>query len=112
SVAGEAQLRLRGLTASLSTWSLSVQNGVYAAVIFVGAPMVIAGDITTGTLVATSMLASRMIAPMAQVSGLLGRWQHAKLAMQSLNQIMGLSTDSPDAEHRIPLPAVTGSFAL
>ncbi|MBL7537575.1 type I secretion system permease/ATPase, partial [Escherichia coli] len=33
SVAGEAQLRLRGLTASLSTWSLSVQNGVYAAVI-------------------------------------------------------------------------------
>lgn len=112
SVAGEAQLRLRGLTASLSTWSQSVQNGVYAAVIFVGAPMVIAGDITTGTLVATSMLASRMIAPMAQVSGLLGRWQHAKLATQSLNQIMGLPTDSPDAEHRIPLPAVTGSFAL
>jgi len=112
SVAGEAQLRLRGLSASLSTWSMSVQNGVYAAVIFVGAPMVIDGGITTGTLVATSMLASRMIAPMAQVSGLLGRWQHAKLATQSLNQIMGLPTDSPDAEHRIPLPAVTGSFAL
>ncbi len=112
SVAGEAQLRLRGLSASLSTWSLSIQNGVYAAVIFVGAPMVIGGDITTGTLVATSMLASRMLAPMAQVSGLLGRWQHAKLATQSLNQIMGLPTDSPDAEHRIPLPAVTGSFTL
>ena len=47
-VAGEAQLRLRGLTASLSTWAQSVQNAVYATVIFVGAPMVIAGDITTG----------------------------------------------------------------
>jgi ATP-binding cassette, subfamily C, bacterial LapB len=112
SVAGEAQLRQRGLSASLSTWSMSVQNGVYAVVIFVGAPMVIAGDITTGTLVATSMLASRMIAPMSQVSGLLGRWQHAKIAINSLNQIMGLPTDSPEAEHRIPVPAVTGSFAL
>jgi len=112
SVAGEAQLRLRGLSAGLSTWSMSVQNGVYAAVIFVGAPMVIDGSITTGTLVATSMLASRMMAPMAQVSGLLGRWQHARLAIQSLNQIMGLPTDSPDAEQRIPVSAVSGGYAL
>ncbi|MEG3163991.1 type I secretion system permease/ATPase [Sphingomonas sp. PB2P19] len=111
-VAGDAQLRLRGLTSGLSTWSQSVQNGVYAAVIFVGAPMVMAGDITTGTLVATSMLASRMMAPMAQLSHLLGRYQHAKVAAQSLNQIMALPVDSPDAEHRIPLPAVAGSFLL
>jgi len=111
-VAGEAQLRLRGLTASLSTWAQSVQNAVYATVIFVGAPMVIAGDITTGALVATSMLASRMMAPMGQVSHLLGRYQHAKVAAQSLNQIMALPVDYPDAEHRIPLPSVAGRFAL
>jgi ATP-binding cassette, subfamily C, bacterial LapB len=111
-VAGEAQLRLRGLTSSLSTWSQSIQSGVYAAVIFVGAPMIIAGDITTGTLIAASMLASRMMAPMAQVSHLLGRYQHARVAANSLNQIMALPVDSPDAEHRIPLPAVAGSFGL
>ncbi|WP_294237297.1 type I secretion system permease/ATPase [uncultured Sphingomonas sp.] len=111
-VAGEAQLRLRGLTASLSTWAQSVQNAVYATVIFVGAPMVIAGDITTGALVATSMLASRMMAPMGQVSHLLGRYQHAKVAAGSLDQIMALPVDNPDAEHRIPLPAVDGRFAL
>ena len=111
-VAGEAQLRLRGLTASLSTWAQSVQNAVYATVIFAGAPMVIAGDITTGALVATSMLASRMMAPMGQVSHLLGRYQHAKVAAQSLNQIMALPVDHPDAEHRIPLPSVAGRFAL
>ncbi|MGK6355442.1 type I secretion system permease/ATPase [Sphingomonas sp. DT-207] len=111
-VAGEAQLRLRGLTNSLATWSQSIQSAVYATVIFVGAPMVIASDITTGTLIAASMLASRMMAPMAQISALLGRYQHARLAVQSLNQIMALPVDSPDAEHRIPLPAVTGSFTL
>ncbi|MDQ1231901.1 type I secretion system permease/ATPase [Sphingomonas sp. SORGH_AS_0879] len=111
-VAGEAQLRLRGLTASLSTWAQSVQNAVYATVIFVGAPMVIAGDITTGALVATSMLASRMMAPMGQVSHLLGRYQHAKVAANSLDQIMALPVDNPDAEHRIPLPSARGGFTL
>ena len=111
-VAGEAQLRLRGLTNSLSVWTQSVQNGVYAAIIFVGAPLVIAGDITTGVLVATSILGSRMMAPMAQVTQLLGRLQHAKVAMGSLNQIMALPVDSADADHRIPLPAVTGNFSL
>lgn len=111
-VAGDAQLRLRGLTASLSTWAQSVQNAVYATVIFVGAPMVIAGDITTGALVATSMLASRMMAPMGQVSHLLGRYQHAKVAANSLDQIMALPVDNPDAEHRIPLPSVRGAFTV
>ncbi|MFN3433122.1 MAG: type I secretion system permease/ATPase [Sphingomonas sp.] len=111
-VAGEAQLRLRGLTNSLSVWTQSVQNGVYAAIIFVGTPLVIAGDITTGVLVATSILGSRMMAPMAQVTQLLGRLQHARVAMGSLNQIMALPVDSADADHRIPLPAVTGDFAL
>ncbi|WP_137898291.1 type I secretion system permease/ATPase [Sphingomonas sp. 2SG] len=111
-VAGEAQLRLRGLTNGLSVWTQSVQNGVYAAIIFVGAPLVISGSITTGVLVATSILGSRMMAPMAQVTQLLGRWQHAKVAMGSLNQIMALPVDSADADHRIPLPAVTGAFTL
>jgi ATP-binding cassette subfamily C protein LapB len=111
-VAGEAQLRLRGLTNSLSVWTQSVQNGVYAAIIFVGAPLVIAGDITTGVLVATSILGSRMMAPMAQVTQLLGRLQHAKVAMGSLNQIMALPVDSADADHRIPLSAVSGDFAI
>ena len=111
-VAGEAQLRLRSMTATLTTWTQNVQNGVYAAIIFVGAPMVIAGDITTGVLVATSMLGSRMMAPMAQVTQLLSRWQHARVAMGSLNQIMALPVDQPEAEHRIPLPAVAGRFSL
>lgn len=111
-VAGEAQLRLRSLTNGLSVWTQSVQNAVYAAVIFVGAPLVIAGDITTGVLVATSILGSRMMAPMAQVTSLLGRLQHARVAMGSLDQIMALPVDTADANRRIPLPAVAGDYTL
>jgi ATP-binding cassette subfamily C protein LapB len=112
SVAGDAQLKLRGLTNTLNSWTQGVQNAVYATVIFVGAPMVIGGDMTTGALVAASILGSRMMAPMGQITQLLSRYQHARIAMGSLDQIMALPVDDPDAEHRIPLPAIAGRFAV
>jgi ATP-binding cassette subfamily C protein LapB len=112
SVAGDAQLKLRGLTNTLNSWTQGVQNAVYATIIFVGAPMVIGGDMTTGALVAASILGSRMMAPMGQITQLLSRYQHARIAMGSLDQIMALPVDDPDAEHRIPLPAIAGRFAV
>ena len=110
--AGEAQLKLRGLTNSLTVWTQNVQNGVYAGIVCVGAPMVIAGDITTGALVASSILGSRMMAPMSQVTALLSRFQQSRVAMGSLNQIMRLPVDRPEAEHRISVDAIKGSFSV
>ena len=111
-VTGEASLRLRGLTNGLTVWTGNVQNIVYATVIFIGAPMVIAGEMTTGALVATSMLGSRMMGPLSQVTQLLSRFQQARVAMASLDQIMALPVDAADREHRIPLPAAEGRFAV
>lgn len=111
-VAGEAQLKLRSLTNGLAAWTQNIQAGAYAGVILVGAPMVMAGDLTTGGLVAASMLGSRMMAPLAQVTQLLGRWQHARIAMGSLDQIMALPVDTADAGHRIPMAAAAGGFAI
>lgn len=110
--AAEAQLKLRGLTNSLTVWAHNVQNGVYAAIIFVGAPLVMEGEITTGVLVAASILGSRMIAPISQVAQVLNRLQQAKVGIQSLDQIMALPVDDPDDEHRIQLPAITGGYSF
>ncbi|MDP9836908.1 ATP-binding cassette subfamily C protein LapB [Neorhizobium huautlense] len=111
-VTGEAQMRGRDLANTLNTWTSSVQTAVYAVVIFVGAPMVIAGDMTTGALVGASMLGSRMIAPMAQIAQVLTRLQHAKVAMKSLNELMGLPVDHPDAESRVHLGQIPGNYRL
>lgn len=108
----ESQLKLRELTSSLTVWAQNVQNGVYATIILVGAPLVMAGDITTGALVAASILGSRMIAPVAQISTLLTRLQHAKVGISSLNQIMALPVDSPDDEHRLQVPAIAGNLTF
>src|SRR5690554_7574286 len=62
--------------------------GVFAVVVFVGAPMVISGDLTTGALVAASILSSRMLGPMGQITQVLTRWQHAKVAIEAAESLM------------------------
>ena len=111
-VTGEAQIRSRSIANTLNTWTSSVQTGVYAVTVFVGAPMVIAGDMTTGALVGASMLGSRMIAPMAQISQILTRLQHARVAIRSLNELMRLPVDHPEEESRVHLSRIMGAYHL
>jgi ATP-binding cassette subfamily C protein LapB len=110
--AAEGQLKVRGLTNSLTVWTHNVQNGVYAATIFVGAPLVMEGEITTGVLVAASILGSRMIAPISQLAQVLNKLQQAKVGIRSLDQIMALPVDDPDDEHRIQLPVIAGAYSF
>lgn len=105
-------LQLRSLTNGLVTWTQSVQGAVFAFVIVFGAPMVIAGDLTTGSLVAASMLASRMMAPMAQLNHVLTRWQQAKVALKGLNHLMQLPVDHPENSKRVHMPVIRGDFYI
>ncbi len=106
----QSSLRLRTLTNSLVAWTQNVQSAVFAVVIVFGAPMVIAGDLTTGSLVAASILSSRMMAPMAQLTHVLTRWQQAKVALEGLNRIMQLPVDHPEGSQRVHLPAIRGDY--
>lgn len=107
-----ASLKLRNLTNSLLTWSQTLQVTVFAVVVFFGAPMVIAGDITTGSLVAASILSSRMLAPMGQLTQVLTRWQHAKMALEAADNIMKLPVDNLDIEQQFHRPLLKGHFDL
>ena len=111
-VTGEAQIRLRSITNGLSIWTQNVQTGVYALTVFLGAPMVISGDITTGALVGASILGSRMLAPMGQFSQIAGRLQHARIAKKGLDHLMQMPVDHPDSESRIHCPNIKGDYAF
>ena len=111
-VTAESGLRLRELVNSLAAWAATVQATMFAVVVFFGAPLVIEGDITTGVLIAASMLGSRMMAPLASVSQLLSRWQQAKVARSSIDKLLELPVDALDNERRIHKPFVRGSYRL
>lgn len=111
-VTAEGQVKLRSLASTINTWTQNVQMGVFAVVVFFGAPMVIAGDLTTGSLVACSILSSRMLAPMTHFAQLMSRLQQSRVAANSLDQIMKLPLDNPEKESRIHCPRILGNYEL
>jgi ATP-binding cassette, subfamily C, bacterial LapB len=106
----DAQVELREITSTLTGWGHSIQTSVFAVIVFCGAPMVMAGDMSTGSLVACSILGSRMMAPMAQLTHVLSRLQHAKIGLQSLNTIMKMPVDHPPAEARLSVGSLQGEY--
>jgi ATP-binding cassette subfamily C protein LapB len=106
----DSNLKMRSLTNTLTSWSHSVQTSVFAVIVFCGAPLVMAGDMTTGSLVACSILGSRMMAPMAQITQVLSRYQHAKIGLKSLDGIMELPIDHPGAERKISVSGLSGNY--
>ena len=92
-VAATISSRQRFLTGLLVSWTQEVQTLVYAGVVLVGAYQVIAGDLTTGVLIACSIMSSRMIAPLSQLALVMTRWQQAKVALNGLDTLMQRPVD-------------------
>ena len=111
-VTADSGLRLRDLTGTLGNWSQTVQAGVFALVVFFGAPLVMEGEMTTGVLVAASILSSRMLAPLAGVTQILNRWQQAKVAREALDALLASPVDDPGHEKRIHRPLLKGEYRL
>jgi ATP-binding cassette, subfamily C, bacterial LapB len=111
-VTSGASIELRDLVNRLSSWAQTVQGAVFALVIYFGAPMVMAGEMSTGVLVAASMLSSRMLAPLASVTQLINRWQQARVARDALDKLMALPVDTPAEARSIHKPLLHGHFKL
>ncbi|MEX2518760.1 MAG: type I secretion system permease/ATPase [Paracoccaceae bacterium] len=107
-----SSMELRDLMNRLSSWAQTVQGGAFAVVVFFGAPMVMAGDMSMGVLVAASILSSRMLAPLASVTQVLNRWQQAQVARKALDGLMALPVDATPEEQRIHKPVIHGDFRL
>jgi ATP-binding cassette subfamily C protein LapB len=110
--AASISMRQRFLTGMLVTWAQELQSLVYTLVILVGCFAVMKGDMTTGALIGMSILSSRMIAPLAQISGIMARWQQAKVARQGLDELMKRPVDQPEHAKMLHRPVIAGHYDL
>ncbi|MGI9394082.1 MAG: type I secretion system permease/ATPase [Boseongicola sp.] len=83
----------RLLASALTFWSVGVQHAAYVLAVVAGVYMVFAGDFTIGTIIAVSILSSRSIAPITQLSGTIARWEQVKTALTGLEQIAEAEQD-------------------
>jgi ATP-binding cassette subfamily C protein LapB/adhesin transport system membrane fusion protein len=107
-----SSLDLKHLTHKLTTWSYLIQNGVFVCMVAAGTPLVINGQLSTGALVASSILSSRMMAPISQLAGILTRWQQTRVAIAGLDGIMALPVTSSTGGRRVHKPNLRGHYVL
>ncbi|WIF57356.1 type I secretion system permease/ATPase [Atlantibacter hermannii] len=96
--------------ARLSGWASTVQQITYAGMLVFGSYLVLDGQITTGTLVACSLLSSRTLAPLMQLTMVFSRWQHAKTAMSGLNELLKKPLDREAASKMAHCPVLAGHY--
>lgn len=79
--------KMRAASSWLSHVSQGFQQVAYVSVVVAGVYMVISGEFTVGAIIAISILSSRTIAPVTQLSSAIARWQQVKTALNGLTTI-------------------------
>ncbi|AMW78504.1 ATP-binding protein [Acinetobacter sp. TGL-Y2] len=111
-VSATISMKQRKIVGVLGLWTQKLQGLTFAIVVLVGCFAVMKGDMTTGALVACSILSSRMLAPIAQITGVMGRYQQAKTAKEGLDELMAKKVDHPERTQLIQRSVLNGQFEL
>lgn len=102
----------RNLTTWLTAWAQGVQQATVIAATMIGTYLVFAGSFTVGTIIAVSLLATRTLAPLSQLSAMLARWSNVKAALQGLEAIAEAKQMDDPARRYLRRETLNGSFDL
>ncbi|MDX5628481.1 MULTISPECIES: type I secretion system permease/ATPase [unclassified Brenneria] len=98
---------LSSLAVNLTQW---IQQFAGVAMIVVGVYMLIDGKLSMGGLIACYMLNGRALIPLGQLSGLVTRYQQARLTMTTTEQMMQLPQERNEHEHPLKRENIRGGI--
>jgi ATP-binding cassette subfamily C protein LapB len=78
--------------------------------IFTHDPASNTAPLTTGAMVAASMLTSRAMAPLGQIAGLIVRFHQSWTSLQGLNRMMALPVERPQGKVFLRRPLIEGAI--
>jgi ATP-binding cassette subfamily C protein LapB len=106
----EVGSKLRLLSQSINNGSNAIQQITTVSLVLLGVYLVTDGDLTMGGLIASTMLASRALAPIAQTAGLLTQYHTASTSLESLNGIMDKPVERPLDSSFLSRPTFKGDI--
>ena len=102
--------QLRFLSAAATNGALEMQQLVNVVTIIVGVYLISLGMLSMGGLIACTMLASRAVAPLGQMVGLLMQYHNAKTSLSSLDEVMKKPVERPADAAFIHRPELRGDI--
>jgi len=101
-------VKMRRISAFAQHWAVFVQQLVSAVIIIVGVYLIGAGNLSMGGLIACVILSGRAMGPLAQVAGLLSRYNQSREGLAQLDELMRKPVERPAGKHFVTLPHMQG----
>lgn len=90
-----------------------VQQVSYVGLVATGAYLAVVDHaLTTGSIIACSIVSGRVLSPVAAIPGLLVQWAHAKVALDNLEKFFALESDNHGQEAPLVPSALHGDYEL
>ena len=105
-------LKMRHASESTGYLASAVQQLSYAALIVAGAFVVMEGNMSTGALIACSILSGRILNPVLALPGLLVQHAHAGAAGDGLEKLYKLKLDHDGVRRPLVPGKIIGSYSL
>lgn len=123
---GQMQYKWEQAVAHMSFWGLKskrltdwVQNSASSGqqlasigLVILGVYQIAQGNLTMGGLIATSMISSKAIGPLLQLSTLSMRYNQAKSAFTILQQLMAMPDEQPQGKRYLQRPLLQGAITF
>ena len=93
------QIRQRAISHLSSTTTTSLSTVAYVSAIVVGVFQIEAGNITMGSMIACSILGSRVINPVTQGVQYLVQWQSVSQSLSMVDQLLALDLERQPSQH-------------
>ncbi|MDA5193670.1 type I secretion system permease/ATPase [Alphaproteobacteria bacterium LMG 31809] len=102
-----------GMLGNIGSQVVQYINKITMAItLFMGAKLVIDGDLTVGQLVAFNMMAGRVSAPVLRLAQLWQDFQQVRISLERLGDILNSPTEPAHNPNRATLPRIEGHVAF
>lgn len=111
-ILAKMNLKARFLTSIALNGAGFIQQMVTVLMVIVGVYAIGEGDMTVGALVASTILAGRIMAPLSSAAALYARFEQSKTSLKNLNTVMDLDIETPEGKQFVYLPEMKGDYTL
>lgn len=107
---GRLELRARMLSSVALNITMLIQQLAGVAMIVAGVYLIVDAQLSMGGLIACYMLSGRALGPLSQLSGLLTRYQQARVSMTVVDEMMELPQERSDRERPLKRTGLRGAI--
>ncbi|MGF1749919.1 type I secretion system permease/ATPase [Vibrio cionasavignyae] len=105
-------IKSKRITDGIQNTAGFVQQSSNVGMVILGVYLISGGELTMGGLIAATMLSSRAIGPLVQLSLLSTRYNQAKSSMTIIEQVMAMPDEQEEGKRYIHRPIIHGKIEL